>query len=130
MTTDPNVLYGGDIEESLDYPSLGDFLFNSFKNGGSKVAMVSCSKQIFVKFSKQSLTLTQINGLTDQKWTYNQMLDQSVKVAKALHGAGLCKNDVVSILLENRLEYASLSYGTMFLSAVIAPMNHSYTESK
>ena len=55
---------------------------------------------------------------------------QSIKLAKVLHGAGIRQNDVISILAENRIEYAWVSYATMFLNAIVAPTNIAYTKSK
>lgn len=51
-------------------------------------------------------------------------------MAKALHGAGIRRNDIVGILCENRNEFAAISYGTIFLNAVLAPANYAYTERK
>lgn len=57
-------------------------------------------------------------------------MEQSVKVAKALYDAGIRQNDVISILSENRLEYAAIAYGTLYLNAICAPTNFAYTERK
>jgi len=73
---------------------------------------------------------TQIDAITEEQWTFNDLLEQSVKVAKALYGAGIRQNDVISILSENRLEYAAIGYGTIFLNAICSPTNFLYTERK
>lgn len=51
-------------------------------------------------------------------------------MARALHGSGIRANDVIAILAENRLDYTSISYGTLLLNAVVAPTNITYTERK
>lgn len=38
--TDPNVIYGGDIEEPVNYATLGEMLVSCFKEGGDKLALV------------------------------------------------------------------------------------------
>ena len=76
------------------------------------------------------MNFPKIDGIKEEQWTFNDILEQSVKVAKALYGAGIRQNDVVSILSENRLEYAAIAYGTIFLNAICAPANYAYTERK
>lgn len=66
--------------------------------------------------------------MTDQTWTYLDTLEQSIVIARTLHGAGVKQNDVVSIVSENRFEYSTISFGTMLLNAIIAPVNVTYTE--
>ena len=41
MNNDPNIIYGGDFEETLDYPTVGALLYDNFRDGGNKVALVS-----------------------------------------------------------------------------------------
>lgn len=68
--------------------------------------------------------------MTNKIWTFRDMLEQSVLMAKALHAAGVQRNDVISIVAENRLEYPAISFGAFFLNAAVAPMNITYTERK
>jgi acyl-CoA synthetase (AMP-forming)/AMP-acid ligase II len=51
-------------------------------------------------------------------------------MAKALHAAGVQRNDVISIVAENRHEYPAIAFGAFFLNAAVAPMNITYTERK
>ncbi|CAH1709883.1 unnamed protein product [Chironomus riparius] len=108
MSNDPNIICGGDFEETLDYPTVGALLYDNFKDGGDKVSLIDAIKK--------------------QEWTFNELLKQSVKIAESLYGAGIRQNDVISVLSENRLEYAAVAYGTIFLSAICAPTNFLYTE--
>lgn len=71
-----------------------------------------------------------INGITGTTWTYSDLLEQSKQMARALHGAGLRRNDVISIVAENRLEYPAIAFGAFFLNAIVAPVNATYTERK
>lgn len=58
------------------------------------------------------------------------MLDQTCRMARVLYGAGVRQNDVISIISENRLEYPAIAFGALYLSAVVAPVNVTYTERK
>lgn len=58
------------------------------------------------------------------------MLDQTSLLARVLHGAGVRQNDVISIISENRFEYPAIVFGAFYLSAVVAPVNITYTERK
>lgn len=68
--------------------------------------------------------------MTKAVWTYRDLLDQSTIVAKALHGAGLKANDVISIIAENRHEFLAATFGALCLNAAVAPVNVTYTERK
>lgn len=68
--------------------------------------------------------------MTKAVWTYRDLLDQSLIVAKALHGAGLRKSDVISIIAENRHEFLAATFGALCLNAAVAPVNVTYTERK
>ncbi|XP_070505427.1 luciferin 4-monooxygenase-like [Chironomus tepperi] len=108
MSNDPNIIYGGDLDESFDYPTVGALLYDNFRDGGDKLSLIDANK--------------------NQQWTFTDLWEQSIKVAKALHGAGIRQNDVISVLSENRLEITAILYGTMFLNAIYAPANFFYTE--
>lgn len=51
-------------------------------------------------------------------------------MAKTLHGAGLKKNDVISIIAENRHEFTAIAFGAFYLNAIVAPISTLYTERK
>jgi hypothetical protein len=38
---DPNIVFMGELEDSLDYASFGDFLVKRLKAGGDKISLVS-----------------------------------------------------------------------------------------
>ncbi|KAG5668822.1 hypothetical protein PVAND_016745 [Polypedilum vanderplanki] len=108
VDNDPNVIYGGDFEEKLQFASLGELLIQHFTDGGEKPAL--------------------INGATGETWSFREILTPSSKLARVLYGAGIRQNDVVSILAENRFEFTAISYGTILLNAILAPVNTTYTE--
>lgn len=63
-------------------------------------------------------------------WTFKDVLEQSKLMARTLYGAGLRRNDVISIISENRLEYPAIAFGAFLLNAIVAPVNLTYTERK
>jgi acyl-CoA synthetase (AMP-forming)/AMP-acid ligase II len=72
----------------------------------------------------------QINGETNKVWTFRDILEQSLIMARTLHGVGIKQNDVISIISENRFEVVAISFGAFFLNAIVAPINPTYTERK
>lgn len=72
----------------------------------------------------------QINGSTGQKWSFNDLLNETIKAARSLHGAGICQDDVIAIISENRHEIAAITFGALCLNAISAPINFAYTKSK
>jgi acyl-CoA synthetase (AMP-forming)/AMP-acid ligase II len=58
------------------------------------------------------------------------MLDNTVLMSKALHGAGIKQNDVISIISENRHEFPAIAFGAFYLNAIVAPNSATYTESE
>lgn len=59
-----------------------------------------------------------------------QLRDRSLRVAAALHAAGIRAGDTVGICACNRVEFALVLFGTAFVGATLAPLNVTYTESE
>lgn len=76
------------------------------------------------------MTMIQINGVTGETWTYSDVREKSIIMSKALYGAGLRQNDVISVISENRFEFLPISYGALFINVIVAPLNITYTRSK
>lgn len=49
-------------------------------------------------------------------------------MAKTMHAAGLKKDDVITIISENRHEFTGIAFGAFFLNAIVAPISTLYTE--
>lgn len=50
-------------------------------------------------------------------------------MAKSLYNAGVCENDSVGLISENRFEFIIVTFGVFLLNAVLAPINSNYSES-
>lgn len=72
--------------------------------------------------------ISQINGQTNEKWTFGDILSEAIKAARTLHGFGIRQNDVIAIISENRHEIAAMTLGAMCLNAITAPINYTYTK--
>ncbi|MEO7738375.1 MAG: class I adenylate-forming enzyme family protein [Novosphingobium sp.] len=56
-------------------------------------------------------------------WTYEELLDRSMDVAKSLIACGIGKDERVGILMTNRLEFMSSLFGAALAGAVAVPLS-------
>lgn len=129
---DPNVIYGGDPENVIDDSilSLGSMMHEDIEIGGDRNLFVSRNFEINGQGQIHSRIYSKINGMTNEIWTYRDLLNHSILAAKALHGAGLKKDDVVAVISENRHEFPAAAFAAFYLNAIVAPINVTYTERK
>lgn len=57
------------------------------------------------------------------RWTYADLLDRSLEVARALAGIGLGKGERVGILMTNRPEFLAALFGTAIAGGVASPLS-------
>ncbi|XP_055616636.1 uncharacterized protein LOC129762426 [Toxorhynchites rutilus septentrionalis] len=89
--------------------SLGAFLRNRMRCNGNEVAV--------------------IDGVYGSELRYLELLEQSVRLAECLQQfAGVRVGDVVGIVSENRLEFPAVLFASIFLGAMVAPINLTYSE--
>lgn len=69
-----------------------------------------------------------VSGITGEELTATKLLNKSIEIAKALEASGVKQGDVVSIMSENRFEFAYVMFGSIFLNCALAPINNSYSE--
>lgn len=105
-----NVIYRPDLNLFDDEPSLGHLIRKSLSDAGDTVMM--------------------IHGITGEEITAKQVLSRSVEMSKALLRAGIKPGDIVSIISENRFEFAYAYFGTIFLNCAVAPLNPTYSEAE
>ncbi|KAJ6650022.1 Luciferin 4-monooxygenase [Pseudolycoriella hygida] len=97
-----------DSNEFDDEQSLGHLIIKKLTEAGDQIMM--------------------IDGLTDEKLSANELVTRSIKVSKALMVAGIEPGDVVSVISENRFEFAYILFGTIFVNCTCAPINSTYNE--
>lgn len=64
---------------------------------------------------------------TNTRWTYNDLKEESSKLARYLFSRGVRPGDRVAILAGNRVEYASVFFACMRIGAVLVILNNTYT---
>lgn len=94
--------------EYEDEPSLAHVVLKNFTKFGERVILVS--------------------GITAEELKAKELLSKSIEVAKALKAAGLGPGDVVSIVCENRFEFAYILFGSILAGVTFAPINVQYSK--
>lgn len=72
----------------------------------------------------------QIDGVTSQELTYNQLRLRSIRYAECLQREGVREGDVVGLCSENRIDFTCALFGAIYVGATVAPLNLTYSESK
>ncbi|MFD1814639.1 class I adenylate-forming enzyme family protein [Rhodococcus gannanensis] len=70
---------------------------------------------------REALVARTDDGVT--RWTYVQLWERSVEVARALRGAGLGKDGRVGVLMTNRPEWLSVVFGTALAGGVAVTLS-------
>ena len=98
-------------EKSNEYdeePSLGHLIMNNLTKAGDRILLIS--------------------GITSDELSAKDLLERSINIAKSLIAAGIQPGDVVSIVSENRFEFAYVLLGTLLINCTFAPVNLTYSE--
>ncbi|CAG5052931.1 unnamed protein product [Parnassius apollo] len=110
MLRHPKYVYGPDTLLVPAKLNLGDFLIRRLSEHGTKIAM--------------------INGATDERLTYNEMVQMSMNIAVSLVRIGVKRGDVVGISAESRLENWCTVIGIACTGAVMTPLNIGYIKDE
>ncbi|XP_053698307.1 uncharacterized protein LOC128745297 [Sabethes cyaneus] len=105
------ILYGGpDPVDLLQDGSLGEMMVNEFLARPQNIAL--------------------IDPVTEVQLTYQQMHDQSSKVAAGLMRLGVQKTDRVAIISDNCLEFCVAKTGSILAAIPVALLNPAYVEAE
>jgi 4-coumarate--CoA ligase len=107
-----NVLYGGPDPDNIGdgCRSIGEFFLKQMAKHGDKVAMV--------------------DGITSEETSYLEIRARAIRLARKLQASGITKNDVISIVSENRIEFPVALFAVFLCGATVAPINLTYSERK
>ncbi|XP_028160247.1 4-coumarate--CoA ligase 1-like isoform X2 [Ostrinia furnacalis] len=110
-----NVVHGGPAFDVPAHLSFGQFVLDQLReyqdtDEGNNVAL--------------------IDGETDQKITYNQLLQEIVNFGTGLKKLGVKRGDVVALCSENKMEYISAALAVVCCGATITPLNIHYTKDE
>jgi len=67
---------------------------------------------------------------TGSRWTYNDLRQHSLHLARYIQARGIRPGDRVGILAGNRVEYASVFFACMRVGAILVILNNTYTASE
>ncbi|XP_032525344.2 uncharacterized protein LOC116776292 [Danaus plexippus] len=110
MLKNPKYIYGPCdrfVPASLNY---GQYFLTKLKENSGKIAL--------------------INGLTDEKLTYDDIAQEAINVSFSLTRMGVRKGDVIAVSSENRREYWSTVVGIICSGAVVTTINIGYTNDE
>lgn len=71
---------------------------------------------------REALVMHHADG-ADERWSYRDLADQAMAVAKALAACGCGKNERVGILMTNRMEWVSACFGIASAGATVAGLS-------
>lgn len=103
-------LFHGPADPPLVTLTLGDFLDAQCRRHGNRECVVI--------------------PWTGDRWTYDDLREQSSALARYLQARGIQPGDRVAILAGNRAEYASVFFACMRLGAILVILNNTYTTSE
>ena len=73
---------------------------------------------------------SQVNGITGESFTYNQLRDKITKVAGSLVKMGIKQGYVVTLFSPNCPEFAIMFLAVNRIGATISPLNPLYTPGR
>lgn len=69
-----------------------------------------------------------IDGITEERITYEDMAKQILDVAYSLRKHGVKKGEVVAIYSENRIEFLVTTFAVVYIGAVVTFINSGYSK--
>lgn len=103
-------LFHGPADPPLVTLTLGDFLDTQCRKHGERECIVI--------------------PWNSDRWTYDDLREQSEHLARYLQAKGIHPGDRIAILAGNRAEYASVFFACMRLGAVLVILNNTYTTAE
>jgi fatty-acyl-CoA synthase len=94
-----------------DEPGLGELTLPGF------------IRQVAERFSEREALVQRRPDGTTERWSYCDLWDHSIDVAKALVACGLGKGERVGILMTNRAEFLSAVFGSALAGGVAVPLS-------
>ena len=86
-------------------------------------------REVARRYGPNEAAVIHIDGEV-QRWTYDDLLAQSLRVAKALKACGLGKGERVGVLATNRLEFLSGVFGTALAGGTAATISTFFTTAE
>lgn len=112
------------VNESIRFPS--------FFHGPADPPLITLTLSEFLdlqctRYGNRECVVTPWNAT---RWTYNDLQEQSLSLARYLHARGIRPGDRVAILAGNRAEYAAVFFACMRTGSILVILNNTYTSSE
>ena len=91
--------------------------------GWGELTLPGFLRQVTERFSDREALVQRDADGTMERWSYRDLWDRSVEVAKALVACGLGKGERVGVLMTNRAEFLSAVFGTALAGGIAAPLS-------
>jgi fatty-acyl-CoA synthase len=86
-------------------------------------------REVAARHGPREAAVIRIDG-RDERWSYADLLDRSLAVARALVACGVGKGTRVGILMTNRLEFLASLFGTALAGGVATTISTFYTPTE
>jgi acyl-CoA synthetase (AMP-forming)/AMP-acid ligase II len=91
--------------------------------GLGELTLTGFIRQVAERFSNREALVQRHPDGTMERWSYRDLWDRSIEVAKALVACGLAKGERVGVLMTNRAEFLSAAFGTALAGGIVAPLS-------
>jgi fatty-acyl-CoA synthase len=91
--------------------------------GLGELTLCGFIRQVAERFSDREAIVQRCPDSTMQRWSYRDLWDHSVEVAKTLIACGLGRSERVGILMTNRPEFLSAVFGTALAGGTAVPLS-------
>ncbi len=80
-------------------------------------------RQVTERFADREALVHPLADGSPERWSYAELWDRSIAVAKSLIACGLGKGERVGVLMTNRAEFLAAVFGTALAGGVAAPLS-------
>ena len=87
-------------------------------------------REVTERFAVREALMCRMPDNTIIRWSYRELWERSLEVAKALVSSGLGKGERVGILMTNRPEFVAAVFGTALAGGVASPLSTFSTSSE
>ncbi|MFT3966248.1 MAG: class I adenylate-forming enzyme family protein [Sphingobium sp.] len=99
------------------------------EEGVGALTLGSYIREVKDRFGPRDAAVMRL-GDTVETWTYDDLWDRSVEVARALIASGVVKGARVGIIATNRLEFLSSVFGTGLAGGIATPISTFFTPAE
>jgi len=91
--------------------------------GLGELTLAGFIRQVTERFADREALVHRMPGGAVERWSYRDLWDQALAVAKALTGCGLSKGERVGIMMTNRPELLASVFGTALAGGIASPFS-------